>query len=109
MDKHGRKISAQPSPSKDNRSRDTTPNGPFSPAKLRFNIGKANGNLDCGEISEPISICPIMPKNLSKSKDGSASQPNRPHSRGQKSKNASRDITSQKKKTSKISPNSKAT
>ena len=99
MGKHARKISAQPSPSKDNRSQDTTPNGPFSPAKLRFNIGKANGNLDCGEISEPISTCPIMPKNLSKSKDGSgsASQPNRPHSRGQKLKNASRDITNQKK------------
>ena len=109
MGKQARKSLAQPSPSKDNRPRDTTPNGPFSPAELRFNIGKANGNLDCGEISEPISTHPIMPRNHSKSKDGSASQPNRPHSRGQKSKNASHDITSQKKTTSKISSDSKET
>lgn len=63
MGKQARKSLAQPSPSKDNRPRDTTPNGPFSPTELRFNIGKANGNLDCGEISEPISTHPIMPRN----------------------------------------------
>lgn len=109
MGKHTRKSSAQSSSFNDNKPRDTTPIRPLSSAELKFNIGKVNGNLDCGETSKPIPTCPIMLRNLSKSKDGSASQPNRHPSRGQKSKNASRDITSQKKNISNIPSGSKAT
>lgn len=102
MGKHTRKSSAQSSSYNDNKPRDTTPIRPLSSAELKFNIGKVNGNLDCGETSKPIPTCPIMLRNLNTSKDGSASQPNRHPSRGQKSKNASRDITSQKKNISNI-------